>query len=420
MIDQVLFLEMGLPKPSLLYEAWVSAGSAEGVRSSRLSSMEDLAEVTIVDKTAFVLNWSESASPEYVVETILQNPLYCRAPLVVVCSKVSTEELDFLKEYSIPYVVRLQTTVADATMAILRNLTRDVQGGPRELRSFYADLHGRELTSAARRLAALAPNMVVAERLFLQGQLLKAAKRFDDAKKMLGQGLITTQKDRVLEPRFLHLLGNVAFKCLDFAQAKAFLEAAQKVTSTNLRRQFILGQLYFELGEPTLALKRYQTIFARMPKYAGIHGRLAELTYGQAQSPDALARLPEILREIPEQKLVGLYKKLTANSHGPTRRAYVAQLTAELLHHAEVAVERDDFYSALSLFQKAEKLGQPLADAVALELKLRRIDVLLLAQDLAGAETCLAELKGEVHGGPRLAKLLDRLERAKARIDKTA
>lgn len=348
-----VFLEIGRSAPSPLFEAWAASLVASGTESLRISSFEDLEGMTPRAGDFLVLPWSAAEVPEYVVERVSHDPQWIRLPLLVVLETMEPEVREFLREYSVPYLI-----------------------------------NGRDLTKATVEIArCVAQDRVQAE---------------------------------PTEPRFLHLLGAVAFKRLDHAQARDFLEAAHKVSPLNLRRRQMLGQLYVEIGELDLALSHLRAVMERVPAYPGPHARAVEVLYALARRPGDLAPLDGWLEHVPTSKLPVITKRLDLNALKPLRSLFASKLFRTYLARARRAAELDDHYAALGLLEKAEGLARQAEAADLKDLFVAKAETALALGDVVLAEVAVAALLQGFTGAPEALPLQERLSRLKARQRKSA
>jgi Tfp pilus assembly protein PilF len=278
----------------------------------------------------------------------------------------------------------------------------------------------RAFEAADMRLALWGAKVGDDERVYLKGLLLKAAKRFEEAHKILGEGLTKTRQGNRLEPRFLHLIGTVAFKRLDHQNARAFLEAAQKVSPLNLRRRLMLAQLYAETGEPAKALAQFRAILSRVPYYPGSHARAVELLYSEAKQREDLVVLKQWLGFVPAGKLSALARKLDTNAAADLREFFASAVASTIMAHAQKATDADDHYAALNLYEKAEPLAKQGGAAILTELLLGRIETALALEDGELAASWVAELQRQSPTAPQLAALKARLERLQVRMKRAS
>ena len=427
MSDQVLFLEIGTAQPSAFYEAFFAVAGSR--RCGRITSLEDLGELELGDKTAaaFVIAWSNCQFPSYVVELIKQHPSFSRHPMVIATPPDVPEIEAFCQEYSLDYRIPENAVPALAAAELNTLLEEDTAGEtPRalrafRLRNFYHKLHSGDLSGAESMVESWDASSDKSEPVFLRGLVLKTRKDFEAAFKVLGKVLVSAQDKARMDAKFLHLLGDVSFKRNQSAQARTFLEAAHKRSPRNLRRLFLLGQLYLEMREPTLAIGAYRSIYEAAPSYSGIHVRLAELLYARATAPAQVDVLIKLFPHIAETKLIGLYKKANLNVDALVRSRFLVLLAQELMRHGEVFAARDDFYGALNLVTRAGVMLPPDAgDAIRLEVECRSAELHIAAGDLEKAEEVLTKLTTMKLSGERLEKAKQKLSAAKIKASKTS
>jgi tetratricopeptide (TPR) repeat protein len=419
MTQRILFLELDLPEPSRTFEAIAAIAQNEGWRCARVMTFEDLAAAVREGAAAIVLTWQKCSNPYFAVEAIMQDPTLCALPLAILFERAGQETLDYFKEYSLTYLVPVtgnHQVDGAKLLAYLSAEQRQIKAGnpPPQywLRRYYTHLHGERFEEVEKimqdRLAALMPEH---ERVFLKGLLLKAQKQFDESMRFLAKGLQLTRQKNNFEPKILHLIGNVAFKCLDLPQARRFLEAAARLSPHNLRRQFLLAQVYFEAGEPETALAAYQRLFAAWPAYPGIHRRMIGLLVERAKAAPDLAVVAELLAFVEERKLDGLYKKLKEQAPPVVATELARIVVGEYRRHGDAAAKVDDHFGALKFYASGIRILPPGERDDRVELLLRCVEMHLAVENPLQAKKVLGSLAELGVRPERLAPLLDRVAR---------
>lgn len=411
MPERLLVLELESPEPSKVFDTL--ALQVDRVESlHRVKSLEGLDEAKTRHRpTGIVLNWTASRVPELAVEVLLQSPGLCEIPLVVSAREMPAEGLGLLREYAVGAVVPQTLNPQSDCLRLLERFKVLRSGSTPEgaaalfLRSFFSSIHAEDYLVAEQMLQMQEAQRLGREiQVFLAGMILKKQKKFDDALKFLSEGLAITRHGKNLEPRFLHLIGNVAFKRRDYASARNFLEAAQRVSPLNLRRRFILAQLHFETQAWEEALKAYKAVLAACPAYPGPHARIIEIEFPAAKTLAEVDRLAPLLAHIPALRLASLARSL--KSDVPALKARLSLLIIkELYRHADAAVARDDFYAALNLYSHVRRMVPEDETEARIEFLLRCGEVLVMSVDLSAAKKTLATLASLNASGERFEAL---------------
>jgi tetratricopeptide (TPR) repeat protein len=360
---QVAFLEFESPSASKVFEAFQLAAQKRGWAITWAASLEELVAIAKDEQLFIILNWNGCNQPHFVVEAVCQHPRLSAASIVVTYKWTDQADLDLLKEYGIDRLVAVGVNLdreADHVLMTLRNEARALKSeeiAPLHVwtRRFFEHLHNGRFGEAEAILAGtIAPATAKAETVYLRGILLKYQKEFADSMKFLSSGLSLTRNGKNLEPKFLHLIGNVSFKRKDYENAIKFLEAAHRLSPRHPRREFLLAQAYFETNAFDDAWRHYQALYVLRPSYPGIHARMVELL---VQRPDAdFEQIPALLAHVSEQRLAGLAKRAKKLVVAQNREKLAIKLGLEYMRHAQVATARDDLFGALAHYVQAGKL----------------------------------------------------------------
>lgn len=331
---------------------------------TRVSSLRELEELDrVAPISVIVLNWNEVAYPHFLFENIHQDLRFSLCPKFVFYNSIDQPDIDYFKEYSFGYHIPTGLNLQKSVNEIGHKLADEVEGKQKSsliqlhTRRFFNNLYNGTFDLAFSVLETeLKSHCDEAERIYLQGLVLKIQKNFKDSVRFLAHGMNISRKRNNLEPKYLHLLGNVFFKAKEYDQAKNFLEAAQKVSPRNLRRKFLLGQLALEMNNREEALLQFQEIHDVCPIYPGIHARIVELKYEQAKNILHVESLADYIKNISDRKLVGLYKKLQKVNRPELERRLLDLMIKEFSKYAEIAINRSDFYGAIKYYNHIKKI----------------------------------------------------------------
>lgn len=418
----LLMAELGGTAPSALSERLVAEPRTR-VASCRVAlNVEILAQHAAAQAPdAIVLIWNACTHGAFALETILQHRELSRFPLVIAYERAAQTDLDFFKECQQAWIVPYAQNHQQATERLLHVVQVDrAQSRPdavlaKCVRTFFHHLHNERLDDAEAFIDTdMFPLFSEADIVYFKGLVLKYRKKFTQAITHLAHGLRLTQKNRTLEPRFLHLIGNVYFKATEFENAAKFLEAAHKVSPKNLRRRFLLGLLYHETGAVDRALAAYRTVYGECPDYPGIHPRLAELLVAKATRADDLVTLPALLSYVDARKLQPLFRRLTQPADAAVRAVVSAAFKDAFLKHAQTLVANDDLYGAINLYALASKVLVETDQESKVELLFLCAEAHLQAGDVEPAERFSEKLLARGVQSPRLTALQAALSQKKS------
>lgn len=411
-------------------ESPVVSRLADALASGRVPALERVRRVQTVDElrglavragptAAMLVNWTDSAERGYLLEALLQDPRLSLLPVVVFARSSTAAEFELLKEYGLTRsLVGLTDNLAldCERVAAALLVEQDPKTEASRLRRFFHLVHSGQLDAAGRHLQAeLAPSVPPIELTYLRGLLQKSLKAFDEAMTSLAKGLnLTRDATGALAPRFLHLIGNVAFKRRDYERAERFLGAARKLSPANLRREFIYAQLLCETGRVDAALAIFRAILVSCPRYPGVHARVAELGFLNAPTTFAPEEMVALLEHVPERKLLALAKDLKRRPSAAVTAPVAKAMVDRILTLAAEASARDDFYRALHVLSHAAKL-MPMTDrSTRIRSLVMRAEILICSEALAEAERLITRLQGAGIEPERMQELKMSLESAKA------
>jgi tetratricopeptide (TPR) repeat protein len=383
-----------------VYELFKEEFKGTYLTSSALSfeELEQLNAEAPID--AIIIDWENLDCPNYYFERISQDPRFSICPIITYFKNLEERDLNFFKEYSFKYLVNIGLNLQKAVLdmgEILKEEQNSKKNSIRQIkhiREFFHALHNSDFTKADQILEThIKSYSSDQEIVYYCGLTLKTQKNFKESVKFLAHGMNISRKKRDLDCRFLHLLGNVFFKVKDYEQAYSFLDAAERVSSLNLRRKFILGQLCYENKDHDEALTKFLEIHDQCPEYPGIHGRIVELKYPNCENIDEVDKLGVYIGRISERKLIKVYKNLKSVNKPVLERRLLDLIIREFSKYAEKSISRADFYGAVKYYNHIKKIIEPS------DLKRNRILLFCFARlyvkagDYSMAERYLKELE---------------------------